>query len=147
MIRFPQLLLSAQIVLFCMDFALNECLHNTKIPIRYNSCEVDESLELNSFRVVSEHCELRTIRARNLTVKLGRVIKLSLNRRGSKAVRFGLQKVPALFCEKLKLNTKHCVQQARGTKRTSRIPKNRNLEKRRATGSPIPRNTVLRLVD
>ena len=85
-----------------MDFALNECLHNTKLPIRYNSCEVDESLELNCCRVVSEHCELRTIRAHNLTVKLGRAIKLSLNRRGSKAVRFGLQKVPALFCEKLK---------------------------------------------
>ena len=91
----------------CMDFALNECLHNTKLPIRYNSCEVDESLELNSCRVVSEHCELRTIRARKLTVKLGRAIKLSLNRRGSKAVRFGLQKVPALFCEKLTNSVLH----------------------------------------
>jgi hypothetical protein len=130
-----------------MDFALNECLHNTKIPIRYNSCEVDESLELNSFRVVSEHCELRTIRARNLTVKLGRAIKLSLNRRGSKAVRFGLQKVPALFCEKLKLNTKQRIQQATGEKSISRTPKNRNLEKQSVTGSAIRRNTVLCLLD
>ena len=125
-----------------MDFALNECLHNTKLPIRYNSCEVDESLELNCCRVVSEHCELRTIRAHNLTVKLGRARKLSLNRRGIKAVRIGLQKVPALFCEYLTLNTKQRIHQATGEKNISRIPKNRNLDRQTVTGSSIRKNKV-----
>ena len=128
-----------------MDFALNECLHNTKLPIRYNSCEVDERLDLSGFRVVSKHCLLRTIRAHNLTVQLGRSSKLSLNRRDIKAVRIGLQKVPALFCEYLTLNTKQRIQQATGEKSISRIPEFRNLERQAATGIPIRENKVSRL--
>ena len=106
LLRYSQLLLPVQVVLLCMDFVLNECLHNTKLPVRYISCEVYESLGLNCFRVVSERCEFRTNRNCSLTLRLGRVNKLSLNRRDSRAVRFGLQKVPALFLRKTNIEYK-----------------------------------------
>ena len=106
MLRYSQLLLPVQVVLLCMDFVLNECLHNTKLPVRYISCEVYESLGLNCLGVVSERCEFRTNRNCSLTLRLGRVNKLSLNRRDSRALRFGLQKVPALFLQRTNIEYK-----------------------------------------
>ena len=95
-----------QVVLFCMDFALNECLHNTKLPVRYISCEVYESLGLNCLGVVSERSEFWTNRNHSLTLRLSRLNKLSLNRRDSRALRFGLQKVLALFLQRTNIEYK-----------------------------------------
>ena len=128
-----------------MDFALNELLHNRKLPIRYNSCELFERQDLSGFRVVSKHCVLRTIRAHNLTVQLGCASKLSLNRRDIKAVRSGLQEVLALFCENPILNTKQCIQPETGENSISRIPEFRNLSRQASTGISIRENKLSRL--
>ena len=103
---YSQLLLPVQVVLLCMDFVLNECLHNTKLPVRYISCEVYESLGLNCLGVVSERSEFRTNRNNCLTLRLSRLNKLSLNRRDSRALRFGLQRVLALFLQRTNIENK-----------------------------------------
>ena len=97
---YSQLLLPVQVVLLCMDFVLSECLHNTKLPVRYISCEVYESLGLNCLGVVSERSAFRTNRNDCLTLRLSRLNKLSLNRRDSRAVRFGLRRVLALLLQR-----------------------------------------------
>ena len=95
-----------QVVLLCMDFVLDECLHNKNLPLWYISCEVDESLELNRLGVVSKRSEFRTNRNHSLTLTLSRLAKLSLNRRDSRALRFGLQRVLALFLQRTNIEYK-----------------------------------------
>ena len=140
-----ELLLSAQIVLFCMDFALNELLHNRKLPFRYNSCELFERQDLSGFRVISKHCLLRTIRANDPTVQVGYASKLSLNRRDIKVTRSSLQEVLALFCENPILNTKQCIQPETGENSSSRISEFRNLSRQASTGISIRENKLSRL--
>ena len=116
---------------------MNESLHNRKLPPRYNSCDLFDRLELSGFRVVSERCLLRNIRTHNLTVKLGHADKLSLNRRDAKALQICLQKVLALFCEKLTLKTKHGYSTRDRENRSSHFPDFRNLARRVATATSI----------
>ena len=86
-----------QVVSFCMDFMLDECLHNKNLPLWYISCEVNESLKLNCLVVVSKRAGFRTIRNQSLTLTLSRWIELSLNRGDCQALRFCLQRVLAHF--------------------------------------------------
>ena len=129
--------LSAQIVLYCMDFALNELLHNRKLPSWYNSCELFERKDLSGFRVISKPCLLRTSRASGLTAEADLASKLSLNHRGIKVQRSYLQEVLALFCKTSILNTKQVYSTRDRENRSSRFSEFRNLSRQVATAISI----------
>ena len=129
--------LSAQIVLYCMDFALNELLHNRKLPSWYNSCELFDRKDLSGFRVISKPCLFRTSRASGLTAETDSASKLSLNHRDIKVQSSYLQKVLALFCKTTILNTKQLYSTRDRENRSSHFPDFRTLARRVATATSI----------